>query len=165
MSHSPAVSLTSIDRAHAHYLLTDAVRSLVIGRYVIPFDSLDLAEERRLIVASYTQFALEALLRLSGRGPIPERSLFSVVSTNTFEKQPVRREYQRGTIAAVDGRWQVKTTGNPCFDVLHSMSEANGLVVCRKSVVARRCRCLRACINGQLAFTDYAASLIGNFDL
>jgi molybdopterin molybdotransferase len=81
------------------------------------------------VMVSYTQFALDALLRLSGLDPIPERPLLAVEAGNAIKKQPGRREYLRGAIAAVDGRWQVKTTGNQGSGVLRSMSEANCFVV------------------------------------
>jgi len=81
------------------------------------------------VMVSYTQFALDALLRLSGLDPLPERPLLSVLAANAIRKQPGRREYLRGTVAAVDGRWQVKTTGNQGSGVLRSMSEANCFVV------------------------------------
>ncbi len=81
------------------------------------------------VMVSYTQFALDALLRLSGLDPLPERPLLTVLAANAIKKQPGRREYLRGTVAAVDGRWQVKTTGNQGSGVLRSMSEANCFVV------------------------------------
>ncbi|HJV93710.1 MAG TPA: gephyrin-like molybdotransferase Glp [Azonexus sp.] len=81
------------------------------------------------VMVSYTQFALDALLRLSGLDPVPARPLLSVASANAIKKQPGRREYLRGTVAAVDGRWQVATTGNQGSGVLRSMSEANCFVV------------------------------------
>ncbi len=81
------------------------------------------------VMVSYTQFALDALLRLSGLDPLPERPLLTVQAANAIKKQPGRREYLRGTVAAVDGRWQVKTTGNQGSGVLRSMSEANCFVV------------------------------------
>ncbi len=81
------------------------------------------------VMVSYTQFALDALLRLSGLDPLPERPLLTVTAANAIKKQPGRREYLRGTIVAVDGRWQVKTTGNQGSGVLRSMSEANCFVV------------------------------------
>ena len=81
------------------------------------------------VMVSYNQFALDALLRLSGVDPVPERPLLTVTAANAIKKQPGRREYLRGTVAAVDGRWQVKTTGNQGSGVLRSMSEANCFVV------------------------------------
>ena len=81
------------------------------------------------VMVSYTQFALDALLRLSGIDPLPVRPLLTVAAGNAIRKQPGRREYLRGTVAAVDGRWQVKTTGNQGSGVLRSMSEANCFVV------------------------------------
>lgn len=81
------------------------------------------------VMVSYTQFALDALLRLSGLDPVPARPLLTVEAANAIKKQPGRREYLRGTIVAVDGRWQVRTTGNQGSGVLRSMSEANCFVV------------------------------------
>lgn len=81
------------------------------------------------VMVSYTQFALDALLRLSGLDPLPARPLLTVEAANAIRKQPGRREYLRGTIAAADGRWKVRTAGNQGSGVLRSMSEANCFVV------------------------------------
>jgi len=81
------------------------------------------------VMVSYTQFALDALLRLSGLDPLPQRPLLTVAAANAIRKQPGRREYLRGTVVAVDGCWQVKTAGNQGSGVLRSMSEANCFVV------------------------------------
>ncbi len=81
------------------------------------------------VMVSYTQFALDALLRLSGLDPLPVRPLLTVAAENAIRKQPGRREYLRGQIVAVDGQWQVKTIGNQGSGVLRSMSEANCFVV------------------------------------
>ena len=81
------------------------------------------------VMVSYTQFAVDALLRLAGLDPLPERPLLSVLAANAIRKQPGRREYLRGTVTALDGRWQVKTAGNQGSGVLRSMSEANCFVV------------------------------------
>jgi molybdopterin molybdotransferase len=81
------------------------------------------------VMVSYTQFALDALLRLSGLDPVPERPLLNVSAGNAIKKQPGRREYLRGALAVVDGQWQVRTAGNQGSGVLRSMSEANCFVV------------------------------------
>lgn len=81
------------------------------------------------VMVSYTQFARDVLLRLAGLDPLPLRPLLTVQSANAIRKQPGRREYLRGALAAVDGVWQVKTTGNQGSGVLRSMSEANCFVV------------------------------------
>jgi molybdopterin molybdotransferase len=81
------------------------------------------------VMVSYTQFALDALLRLAGLDPIPERPLLAVVAANAIRKQPGRREYLRGSLAVIAGQWQVRTTGNQGSGVLRSMSEANCFVV------------------------------------
>ena len=77
----------------------------------------------------FHQIARDALLRLSGLDPVPPRPLLTVESGNPIHKQPGRREYLRGQVVAVDGRWQVKTMGNQGSGVLRSMSEANCFVV------------------------------------
>ena len=81
------------------------------------------------VMVSYTQFARDVLLRLAGLDLLPLRPLLTVQSANVIRKQPGRREYLRGALAAVDGVWQVKTTGNQGSGVLRSMSEANCFVV------------------------------------
>lgn len=81
------------------------------------------------VMVSYTQFALDALRRLAGQDPLPARPLLTAIAANPIKKQPGRREYLRGAIAAVNGHWQVKTTGNQGSGVLRSMSEANCFVI------------------------------------
>ena len=81
------------------------------------------------VMVSYTQFALDALLRLSGLDPLPLRPLLTVAAGNAIKKQPGRREFLRGQVVAVDGQWQVKIIGNQGSGVLRSMSEANCFVV------------------------------------
>lgn len=51
------------------------------------------------VMVSYTQFALDVLLSLSG----PVRPLLTVAAANAIRKQPGRREYLRGQVVAVDG--------------------------------------------------------------
>lgn len=81
------------------------------------------------VMVSYSQFALDALLRLSGQDPLPERPILDAVSAQAIKKQPGRREYLRGMVSAVNGVWQVKTVGNQGSGVLRSMSEANCFIV------------------------------------
>ena len=80
-------------------------------------------------MVSYTQFALDALHRLAGMDPLPMRPLLTVAAGNAIKKQAGRREYLRGRVAAVDGKFEVKTVGNQGSGVLRSMSEANCFVV------------------------------------
>lgn len=85
------------------------------------------------VMVNYAQFALDALLRLSGVDPLPVRPLLSVEAANAIKKQPGRREYLRGAVTMVDGRWQVKTMSHQGSGILRSMSEANCLVVLPES--------------------------------
>lgn len=80
-------------------------------------------------LVSYTQFVRAALLRLAGCDPLPEPPLLTVPAANAINKQPGRREYLRGAVAAVDGRWQVRTTASQGSGMLRSMVEANCFVV------------------------------------
>ncbi len=81
------------------------------------------------VMVSYTQFALDALRRLSGIDPVPEYPLLMATAANPIKKQAGRREYLRGVVVPVAGGWQVRTTGNQGSGVLRSMSEANCFVV------------------------------------
>jgi molybdopterin molybdotransferase len=81
------------------------------------------------VMVNYAQFALDALLRLSGVEPLPARPLLTVEAGNDIRKQPGRREYLRGAVEALDGRWQVRTMSHQGSGILRSMSEANCLVV------------------------------------
>lgn len=81
------------------------------------------------VMVSYTQFALDALLRLSGCDPLPARALLTATAGCTIKKQAGRREYLRGVIATVDGQWQVRTTSSQGSGILRSMTEANCFIV------------------------------------
>lgn len=81
------------------------------------------------VMVSYTQFALDALLRLAGLDPLPERPLLRIACSEPIKKQPGRREFLRGRVAQVDGVWQVKPFSYQGSGVLRSMSEANCFIV------------------------------------
>ena len=81
------------------------------------------------VMVSYTQFALDALHRMSGLDPLPVRPLLTVPAANPIKKQPGRREYLRGQVVTVNGGFEVKTIGNQGSGVLRSMSEANCFIV------------------------------------
>ena len=81
------------------------------------------------VMVSYTQFALDALLKLAGVHPLPQRPLLKVRSSATIRKQAGRREFLRGLVAVVDGEWQVKPFPYQGSGVLRSMSEANCFIV------------------------------------
>ena len=81
------------------------------------------------VMVSYTQFALDALRRLSGIDPLPPRPLLTATAAHAIRKAPGRREYLRGRLVAVDGAWRVETSGNQGSGVLRSMSEADCFVV------------------------------------
>ncbi len=81
------------------------------------------------VMVSYTQFALDALLRLSGLDPLPERPLLKVICGEAIKKQPGRREFLRGRVSLGDGGWQVKPFSYQGSGVLRSMSEANCFII------------------------------------
>lgn len=61
---------------------------------------------------SMTETLPGAFSVLGGLGPSPQRPLLTAAAANAIGKQPGRREYLPAQVVAVDGRWQVKTTGN-----------------------------------------------------
>ncbi|MDD2742891.1 MAG: molybdopterin molybdotransferase MoeA, partial [Rhodocyclaceae bacterium] len=81
------------------------------------------------VMVSYTQFALDALHRLSGLDPLPARPLLTAIAGNAIKKQKGRREYLRGQIVTVNGQSVAKIIGNQGSGVLRSMSEANCFIV------------------------------------
>jgi molybdopterin molybdotransferase len=80
-------------------------------------------------MVGFTQFARDALLRLSGVDPLPARPLLRVAAAHALRKQAGRQEYLRGSVAAVDGAWQVRAAGQQGSGMLRSMSEANCFIV------------------------------------
>lgn len=84
-------------------------------------------------MVSFTQFARDALLRLSGVDPLPARPLLRAPVAHPVRKQAGRREYLRGSVGMVDGLWQVSVAGQQGSGMLRSMAEANCFIVLPES--------------------------------
>jgi molybdopterin molybdotransferase len=81
------------------------------------------------VMVSFYAFVRDALLAMSGATPGPLPTVHAA-TTVALRKKPGRTEYQRGTLQrAADGRWQVTPTGAQGSGILHSMSQAHGLIV------------------------------------
>ena len=83
------------------------------------------------VAALVTFYALarEALMVLAGATPEPLPVLQARCAV-AIRKRPGRTEFQRGIVArAPDGGWQVRLTGSQGAGVLHSLSQANALIV------------------------------------
>lgn len=81
------------------------------------------------VMVTFLAFVRPALLRMMG-STASSPPLLKARSTEAIRKKPGRTEYQRGTVStAIDGKLQVKTTGNQGSGVLSSMVQANGLIV------------------------------------
>ena len=81
------------------------------------------------VMITFYAFVRDALLRLMGAqaAPLP---LWPVVALEALRKKPGRTEYQRARLQRLDdGRWGARITGNQGSAILHSMSEADGLLV------------------------------------
>ena len=81
------------------------------------------------VMVTYYQFVLDALLKISGLDPLPERPLMSLVCTAPIRKLAGRREYLRGRLYAEDGAWKVRPASTQGSGILRSMSEANCFIV------------------------------------
>ncbi len=80
-------------------------------------------------LVTFYVFAREALLRLAGAQPEP-LPVLQAKSAQAIRKRPGRTEFQRGRVERTpDGAWQVKPAGAQGAGILHSMSEANCLLV------------------------------------
>lgn len=81
------------------------------------------------VMVTFLAFVRPALLKMMGATPQPA-PLLKARSIEAIHKKPGRTEYQRGRVStAADGTLQVKTTGSQGSGVLHSMAQANGLIV------------------------------------
>ena len=81
------------------------------------------------VMVSFYAFVRDALLAMSGATPDPLPTVHAA-TTAPLRKKPGRTEYQRGTLQrGADGRWQVTPTGAQGSGILHSMSQAHGLIV------------------------------------
>lgn len=82
------------------------------------------------VMVTFYQFVREALLKLSGRDPVPPLPAFTVPCVSKLKKAPGRTEFQRGVLARnASGNWSVRVTGEQGSGILSSMSEANCFIV------------------------------------
>lgn len=81
------------------------------------------------VMTTFYQFVRDALYTLMGADPVPRVPLLPAVCTAPIRKAPGRTEFQRGILAAEDGRWVVRPTGAQGSGILRSMSDANCFIV------------------------------------
>lgn len=82
------------------------------------------------VMVTFYQFVRDALLKLSGRDPVPALPAFKVPCTSTLKKAPGRTEFQRGILSQdAAGSWSVRVTGEQGSGILRSMSEANCFII------------------------------------
>jgi len=82
------------------------------------------------VMVTFYQFVREALLKLSGRDPVPLLPAFKVPCMSNLKKAPGRTEFQRGVLAPdTSGNWSVRVTGEQGSGILRSMSEANCFII------------------------------------
>jgi len=82
------------------------------------------------VMVTFYQFVREALLKLSGRDPVPPLPAFKVPCLSNLKKAPGRTEFQRGVLAQdASGNWSVRVTGEQGSGILRSMSEANCFII------------------------------------
>jgi molybdopterin molybdotransferase len=82
------------------------------------------------VMVTFYQFVRDALLKLSGRDPVPPLPSFKVPCTSSLRKAPGRTEFQRGVLTQdASGDWSVRVTGEQGSGILRSMSEANCFII------------------------------------
>ena len=82
------------------------------------------------VMVTFYQFVRDALLKLSGRDPVPALPTFAVPCTTPLKKAPGRTEFQRGVLTQnAQGKWSVHVTGEQGSGILRSMSEANCFII------------------------------------
>ena len=81
------------------------------------------------VMVTFLAFVRPALLQMMG-ATVPEPLLLKAHSLEAVRKKAGRTEYQRAWVSTShNGELQVRTAGNQGSGVLHSMAEANGLMV------------------------------------
>ncbi|WP_347249846.1 gephyrin-like molybdotransferase Glp [Zoogloea sp.] len=85
------------------------------------------------VMVTYYQFVMDALLKIAGLDPLPQRPMVPVVCTTPIRKLSGRREYLRGQLFAEDGVWKVRSASAQGSGILRSMSEANCFIVLNES--------------------------------
>ncbi|MBI5890968.1 MAG: molybdopterin molybdotransferase MoeA [Nitrosomonadales bacterium] len=81
------------------------------------------------VMVTFYQVVLDALCKLMGCAPLPERPLFKVPCASAITKSQARREFMRGVLFLDDDVWKVRLAGNQGSGILSSMSSANCFVV------------------------------------
>ncbi|MBL8451478.1 MAG: molybdopterin molybdotransferase MoeA [Zoogloea sp.] len=81
------------------------------------------------VMVTYYQFVMDALLRISGLDPLPQRPLMPMPCATPIRKLTGRREYQRGWVFVENGAWKVRAAASQGSGILRSMSEANCFIV------------------------------------
>jgi molybdopterin molybdotransferase len=82
------------------------------------------------VMVTFYQFVRDALLKLSGRDPLPALPSFKVPCTTAIKKAPGRTEFQRGILTQdAAGNWSVQVTGDQGSGILRSMAEANCFII------------------------------------
>jgi molybdopterin molybdotransferase len=82
------------------------------------------------VMVTFYQFVRDALLKLSGRDPVPALPTFKVPCTSSLRKAPGRTEFQRGILSRDEaGNWSVRATGDQGSGILRSMVEANCFII------------------------------------
>ncbi len=81
------------------------------------------------VMVAFYVLVREMLLRFMGASPAA-LPVLRVAAAQALRKRPGRTEYQRATLRRLpDGAWEARSTGNQGSGVLHSMSQADGLLV------------------------------------
>ena len=81
------------------------------------------------VMVTFYQVVLDAIYKLMGCSPLPERPLFKVPCVSAITKSQARREFQRGVLFLDNGTWKVRLDSNQGSGILSSMSNANCFVV------------------------------------
>jgi len=82
------------------------------------------------VMVTFYQFVRDALLKLSGRDPLPPLPTFHVPCLSSLKKAPGRTEFQRGVLTQdAAGGWSVCVTGEQGSGILRSMAEANCFII------------------------------------
>lgn len=86
------------------------------------------------VMVTFQQLVRDALLRLMGCDPVPERPTFRASCVTPFSKLHGRREFLRGVLFPGQEGWRVRLLDNQGSGMLSSMSQANCFVILPEGV-------------------------------
>ena len=84
-------------------------------------------------IVTYEKFVKPALYKMAGKS-LPPEIKFKAILLQNIKKQPGKKEFLRGIVAKINGKYFVKTTGEQGSGILNSLVKANCLIIAGEKI-------------------------------